>query len=66
MMMAAAAGLIAYVGGMWFMFYHVQTHLRRTKGFGECPFGTITVIAPHPAANTSCCTAVLQLVNNPH
>jgi hypothetical protein len=34
MMMAATAGLVVYVGGMWAMFYHVQTHLRKTKGFG--------------------------------
>jgi hypothetical protein len=34
MMMAAAAGLVVYVGGIWFMFYHVISHLRKTKGFG--------------------------------
>lgn len=34
-MMCAAAGLFAYVIGMWMLFYHVIKHLRATRGFGE-------------------------------
>lgn len=34
-MMAAAGGLVLYVGGTWFVFIHTMRILRRTKGFGE-------------------------------
>lgn len=36
-MLTAAAGLVAIIGGTWFMFINVFYVLNQSKSFSECP-----------------------------